>query len=330
MPMDKPTHKERIREVLAGGRTDRVPVALWRHFPVDDQDPVALAESSIAFQKQYDLDVLKVTPASSFCLKDWGAEDRWEGNAEGTREYTRYIIQQPQDWERLRILDPRDGYLGAQLRCLKIILDGVGSTTPVLQTIFNPLAQAKNLCGDKTLKLHLQKHPEAVRAGLDIIRQSTLAFTEACLELGVDGIFLAVQHATSDFFREEEYQQWGVEDDRTILDAARGAWLNMLHIHGNGIYFRLVSRYPAQVINWHDRETGPSLAEGRAISNKAVCGGWRQWETMALGDGNKVEEEARDAIVQMEGRNLILGTGCVTPIIAPGACLRAAARPRSG
>ena len=29
---------------------------------------------------QYDFDLVKVTPASSFCLRDWGAEDRWTGN----------------------------------------------------------------------------------------------------------------------------------------------------------------------------------------------------------------------------------------------------------
>jgi uroporphyrinogen decarboxylase len=328
--MEKPTHKNRIQEVLAGRKPDRIPVALWRHFPVDDQDPVALAESSIAFQERYNLDLIKVTPASSFCLKDWGTEDRWEGNTEGTRNYIRYVVQQPRDWEQLRVLDPRRGNLGAHLRCLKIILERVGGTTPVLQTIFNPLAQAKNLCGDKVLKRHLRDHPEAVRAGLDTIQRSTLAFTEACLELGIDGIFLAVQHATSAIFSEEEYRQWGVEDDRGLLDAAGNAWCNVLHIHGEGIHFELLSRYPAQVINWHDRETGPSLREGYAASKKAVCGGWRQWETIALGDANKVEEEARDAISQMRGLNLILGTGCVAPIISPDTCLRAAAQPRTG
>jgi uroporphyrinogen decarboxylase len=328
--MDNPTHKERIREVLAGNHPDRVPVGLWRHFPVDDQDPEMLAESTLDFQKRYDLDLIKVTPESSYCLKDWGAQDRWEGNTEGTRIYIKYVVQEPQDWDRLKVLDPRSGFLGAQLHCLKIVVGKAGATTPVVQTIFNPLAQAKNLCGDSTLKRHLQNHPDAVRAGLDIILQSTLRFIEVCLEIGVDGIFLAVQHATPAFFGEEEYRKWGMPDDLKILAAAGNSWLNILHLHGKEIHFQLLSGYPAQVINWHDREAGPSLKEGHAISGKTVCGGWRQWETIALGDGNKVEAEAVDAITQMRGKNLILGTGCVTPIIAPDSCLRAAVRPRTG
>jgi uroporphyrinogen decarboxylase len=328
--MDNPTHKERIREVLAGNHPDRVPVGLWRHFPVDDQDPEMLAASTLDFQNRYDLDLIKVTPASSYCLKDWGAQDRWEGNTEGTRKYMKYVVQEPQDWDRLKVLDPRGGFLGAELRCLKIVIGKAGATTPVVQTIFNPLAQAKNLCGDSNLKRHLQKHPDAVRAGLDIILQSTLRFIEVCLEIGADGIFLAVQHATPDFFIEEEYRKWGMPDDLKILAVAANSWLNILHLHGEKIHFQLLSGYPAQVINWHDREAGPSLKEGHALSGKTVCGGWRQWETIALGDANKVEAEAKDAILQMQGRNLILGTGCVTPIIAPDSCLRAAVRPRTG
>jgi uroporphyrinogen decarboxylase len=328
--MDTPTHKERIQEVLAGNSPDRIPVALWRHFPVDDQNPEALAGSTVDFQMRYDLDLIKVTPASSYCLKDWGAQDRWEGDTEGTRKYIRFVVQQPQDWKRLKVLDPRGGFLGAQLQCLRTVARKAGSATPMVQTIFNPLAQAKNLCGDDVLKQHLQKYPEAVRAGLDTILESTLRFTEACLEIGIDGIFLAVQHATSKLFREEEYRQWGMTDDLKILAAAANSWLNILHIHGKKIHFSLMGDYPAQVINWHDREAGPSLRDGHVRSQKTVCGGWRQWETIALGDENKVEEEASDAIAQMRGRHLILGTGCVTPIISPDTCLRAAARPRTG
>jgi len=50
-------------------------------------------------QHHYDFDLVKVTPASSFSIKDWGAEDAWEGSTEGTRRYTSHPVQKPQDWE---------------------------------------------------------------------------------------------------------------------------------------------------------------------------------------------------------------------------------------
>jgi uroporphyrinogen decarboxylase len=38
-------------------------------------------------------------------------------------------------------------------------------------------------------------------------------------------------------------------------------WFNLVHLHGTHVMFDLVADYPAQVINWHDQETPPSLAE---------------------------------------------------------------------
>jgi len=326
--MDTISHTERMRTVLAGEMPDRIPVALWRHFPVDDQDPSELADSSIAFQEEYGLDLIKVTPASSFCLKDWGVQDIWEGNTEGTRRFTREAIRKPGDWNRLKVLDPSKGSLGMQLACLKEVVRRVGGTVPILQTIFNPLAQAKHLCGPDTMLEHLVRYPEAIRAGLDIITQTTVLFVEACMDIGIDGIFLAVQHANAAFPGEEEYRKWAAKDDQTILHAAREAWLNMLHLHGTKVFFSLACEYPVQVVNWHDREAGPSLEKGHQLSRKTVCGGWRQWETMALGDGKKIEAEAQDAIRQMGGKHLLLGTGCVTPIISPRTCIQAASRIR--
>jgi uroporphyrinogen decarboxylase len=319
---------ERIRTVLAGEKPDRIPVALWRHFPVDDQDPHALAESSVAFQREFGLDLIKVTPSSSFCLKGWGAQDVWEGNTEGTRTYVRDVVQKPADWEKLKILDPAKGSLGEQLTCLKEIIRKTQKTVPVIQTIFNPLAQAKHLCGPDTLKEHLVRYPGPLRAGLDTIARTMVLFVEACMETGIDGIFYAVQHANAAFPGEDEYRAWAFQDDRTILHAARNAWLNMLHLHGYKVYYSLAKDYPVQVVNWHDRESGPSLETGHQRSGKTVCGGWRQWETMAIGNEKKIDSEAQDAIRQMKGRHLILGTGCVTPIIAPRTCLLAASKHR--
>ncbi|HEX9331036.1 MAG TPA: hypothetical protein VF896_04035, partial [Anaerolineales bacterium] len=66
------THRERVQAAIKGEIIDRPPVVLWRHFPVDDQSPETLADAHLHYQQDYDFDLVKVTPASSFCLKDWG------------------------------------------------------------------------------------------------------------------------------------------------------------------------------------------------------------------------------------------------------------------
>ncbi|HKY83804.1 MAG TPA: hypothetical protein VJ160_03160, partial [Anaerolineales bacterium] len=149
--------RERLRAALAGDVADRPPVALWRHFPVDDQSPQIFAEAVVAFQREYDFDFIKVTPASSYGVRDWGVADAWRGSTEGTRTYLSRRIVRPEDWAGLEPLDPRAGELGRYLSCLKDIVGTAGESAPVLATVFSPLSQAKNLAGQELMLKHLSE-----------------------------------------------------------------------------------------------------------------------------------------------------------------------------
>ena len=312
------THRERLQACLTNDPAlDRPPVALWRHFPVDDQSPERLAAATVDFHHHYDFDLVKVTPASSFCLKDWGAEDSWEGNPEGTRYYTRCVIEKPQDWERLPTLDPSAPHIAGQLACLHLLRRELGPDVPLLQTVFSPLAQAKNLAGGERLIVHLSQHPEAVLKGLQTIAETTRRFVAAAIETGIDGLFYAVQHAQASLLTLDEYKTFGLPFDTISLDPAQGLWCNLLHLHGKDIYFSLLtSSLSFPIVNWHDRDTPPSLVEAQNYFAGVVCGGLRR-ETVVLGTPDEVQEVAAEALEQTQGRRFILGTGCVVPVIAP-------------
>ena len=314
---NKITHRERMETCLAGGKTDRAPVALWRHFPVDDQNPHSLASAIINFQTNYDFDFIKVTPASSYCLKDWGVDDRWHGNIHGTRDYIQRAILTPEDWENLQPLDPKSGHLGQMLECLRVLMDRYSPDTPVIQTIFSPLSQAKNLVGPGQLPVHLRKYPDAVKQGLRTIVETTLRFIDEISLLGIDGIFYAIQHAQYGLLSIDEFAQFGRQFDLEILKQLPDFWLNVGHIHGDDVMFDQVMDYPVQVLNWHDRDTYPSLAEAKKLFDGVVCGGLKQEETMVSGSTEQVINESRSAIQETDGERFILGTGCVLPIIAP-------------
>jgi len=315
--------RERLEATMRGQQADRTPIALWRHFPGDDQSPSDLAAATVAWQRRWDFDFVKVTPASSFCVRDWGVEDVWMGNIEGTRDHTRYPVQHADDWLNLKPLDPRSGSLGQQLRCLELIRAELPDA-PIVQTIFNPLSQAKNLVGPGALPAMLRLHPQAMRRGLEVIAATTVDFIRAAKSVGIDGVFLAVQHASADLLSEVEYREFGVEYDLRLLEAARESWLNVIHLHGVHVYFDLISGYPAHVWNWHDRETPPNLQQGMAKVQGAVCGGIARDATLLAGTPQQVRSEVVDAVKQTGGRRFIVGTGCVTLTPSPEANLRAA------
>lgn len=317
-------HRQRLEACLSGQKPDRPPVALWRHFPVDDQTPEGLAAATLNFQRLYEFDFVKVTPASSFCIKDWGSRDEWRGATEGTRAYVHRVIQQPEDWTRLQAMDPARGYLGDQLKCLTLLEAELDPNTPIIQTIFSPMAQAKNLVGGEELLVHMRRYPNALHAGLKIIADTTQRFVEAALKTGIAGVFYAIQHAQYSLVSDAEFAEFCKPYELQVLEAAGEGWFNLLHLHGQDVMFDQVMDFPVQAINWHDRETDPSLAEAMTRYSGVLCGGLRRNETMLLGTPESVTAEARDAIQATNGQRFILGTGCVTATIAPHSNILAA------
>ena len=320
----KMTKRERLEATIAGQPVDRVAVALWRHFPGDDQAAEELARAQVEFQRLYDFDFMKVTPSSTFSVADWGVEARYLGNNEGTADYTCRPIQKLEDWRALRPLEPKAGALGRQLRCLELIHKELREETPFIQTIFNPLSILKHLADEPLALAHLRREPALMKEVLEVVTQTTVSFVEEVMKRGAAGIFLAVQHASFTKMTESEYLEFGQPSDLRVLEAAKGGWLNVLHIHGEEVMFDLLARYPVPAVNWHDRETPPSLAEAATRFQGALIGGLRQWDTMLRGTPDQVRAEAQDAIQQTGGRRLIIGTGCVTPITSPTGNIRAA------
>jgi uroporphyrinogen decarboxylase len=121
----------------------------------------------------------------------------------------------------------------------------------------------------------------------------------------------------------EEYEEFGRPYDLRVLDAARHAEIMLLHIHGERIMFEQLIDYPVHVVNWHDRRTPPSLKEARAQYSGTIAGGVDSMETIGGSSAEKVTAEVKDAIAQTEGKRLIVTAGCVIPIDAPEANIRA-------
>jgi uroporphyrinogen decarboxylase len=299
-------------------------VALWRHFPVDDQYPGELAASVVRFQERFDFDFVKVTPASSYCLFDYGVRDAWDGNPEGSKQTVFHPVNSEADWLKIKPLDPRKGSLAAQLQCIELIRKALPDSIPIIQTIFSPLSQAKHLVGKENLVAHLRMYPEQVKHALEAISLTTRNFIDECIRLKIDGVFYAVQYAQYSLLSLAEFKEFASSYDAQILESVKPLWLNVGHLHGKDVMFDELSQYPVRVLNWHDRETPPDLKDGKKRFSGAVCGGLRQWESLAYGTPDLVTKEAQDAMRQTDRTRFILGTGCVTPVIAPDVNIYAA------
>jgi uroporphyrinogen decarboxylase len=159
------TPRQRIHAAIAGEPTDRVPVALWRHFPVADETAVGLAGAVADFQSEHGFDLVKVTPASGYPAEAWGAELVDDQNDQGTRRYVSRPVKGAKDWGRLPTLDAANPVHARELETIALVRSAVGDDVHVLETVFSPFTIAKQLFGPDIVE-HARENGRALESGL--------------------------------------------------------------------------------------------------------------------------------------------------------------------
>lgn len=314
--------RERLERAIAGEPVDRAPVALWRHWPGDDQRYADLARSTIDFQHDYNWDFARVMPSRSFQVIDYGLQDEWRGAPSGIREIKKRVISRSLDWTELRPLAPSRGALSQQIECLRLIGGALQSdNVPVLQTVYSPLAQAAQLAGRRKLFRDMRVRPDRLRTGLNHLTESTLRFLEALRKQpGLAGIFIVSEFASHDIMSETEYAAFGLPHIESMTSALpEHWWLNIVQVAGPSPMLKLFDSLPFQAYNWDVGAGSIELTEAMSWYNGATCGGLNDRDDLLRGTPSLLHSSIRHALEQSDNRRLILsgsGDGFVTTPIS--------------
>lgn len=330
--MKQMSRRDRILAALRREPVDRVPYAVWRHFPAVDRSPAGLAQATLRFHERYGSDFLKLTPSGGYAVEAWGCVESPDIRPDGHRPCASCAVREPGDWKKIRELDPgaAEGYVQQIEAIVRMGFDRRIGDTPVVPTLFSPLSLARKLSGSR-LNADLREQPGAVADALEAITVTLIRFAELALSEGVSGIFYSIQAASGSLHTEEEYARFGEPYDRRFLEAiAAKSILTIIHAHGDRLMFDRLARLPGHAWNWDDRATPPSLAEGRSAVAGAVIGGLNQWATLRDGTPGQAIGEVDDAIAQTAGVGLIVGPGCVLPMDTPDANVAAVVRKLGG
>jgi len=309
--------RERVYAALEGEPVDRVPLSLWRHFHKQDQTPAGLASATLAFYNKYDFDLIKLTPSGFYAIEDWGAQVNFSKDDDQPPTLKKPLIKKPEDWRNLTTLSSTAGSYGRALEAIKLVTSQLDKEdAPVLMTIFSPLTLAFKLAGEALLD-HLRDHATDVHIGLATIAETTSRFADVALEAGADGIFFASQLSRADMLTEEMCQTFVVRYDLIALERVKLQPVPLvLHLHGANAHFATVNQYPAHAVSWHNHETGPSIPEALAMTDKTLLTGL-DVTTLEQSTPVEVAAQAREAIEQTGGSRLILAPACVIPTKTP-------------
>lgn len=329
--MKRMTAWERVEAALHGAEVDRIPVGMWKHWHLQDRAPGRLAELNLALQRQFDTDLIKLTPGNLTYVEDWGGTIKFGTHDDEISLAVKPAVASTAQWTDLPRLDVHQGALGRELETIRLTAAGVGGAVPVLMTVFSPLTVAHKLAGDGTsgrrIVDDLRQAPRQVHAGLARIADVLRDYVAACLQAGADAFFFATQLAYDELLSRDEYQEFGVRYDLRVLEAMLGkSRLTMLHLcKGRRLMFDLLQEYPVDAISWPHRSSQPSLTEARRLTKKALATGV-SLQTLHEGTESDVFAEARAAIAEAGRRGFLLAPACVIKATAPDGNLRAMRR----
>ncbi len=313
----------RIEALLAGKKLDSPAINLWKHFPPYDEDPKELIKKTIQFQERFNWDFVKVTYQGLFSIQDWGSkikwperDSKWPDTCSNVGVVTEPSIKNVEDWGKLEVKSMNEGSWADTIAAAKGVVDHFKGEAPVVVTIFNPLTTAAKMSGTSMVE-HMRQDPVTFKKGLDVISDTTQLFIEELVKMGADGIFLASQLCSHDKMTVEEYEIYGRPYDLRMLDLAKEKmWFNIIHMHATEPMFEMLSEYPVQALNWHDRLVKDyPLSKGREIcKDKILIGGVDEFKVLADGSDEELKAHLKDAIDQVEDGRMILGPGCCVPL----------------
>ncbi len=269
----------RVRAALSLERPDRPPAGWWGHTFQEEWSPRDLAAATVARQRAYGWDFVKLQPRACCFAEAFGSEYRPSGEASAGPVLVRPAVMDPEDWSGLPSVDSTIPALSDQVDALRMVVDELGPAVPVIQTVFSPLTVAGYLVGGDRARMteELRERPERVGAALGRIGDALADFTVRSVAAGAAGIFYAVSgFASADLLPLAEYERLALpHDHRVMASVPEGSWFNVLHLCGPRIHFELASVLDVQAVSWSVHEPGnPSLAEGRA---RAAERSWVAW-----------------------------------------------------
>ncbi|MFX1326155.1 MAG: uroporphyrinogen decarboxylase family protein [Promethearchaeota archaeon] len=302
---------ELIEKAFKAETTERVPYAIWKHFPEFDKSPDGLLKAQMDFQNKFDSDVMKISISGRAFASDFGAELGGYDSNSGSRICVKYPIEKIQDWENIKNIDIQSNEFGNQIKAMKLIYREVEGKIPTMMTVFSPLMVASQI--DPKIILHYRKDPKFVIENFKVIITAMTEFSKASLDSGADGIFLATQHFNNRLTDEERIDLEYKPMKSLIKKTIKKKNFLVLHLHGDDPDYKLATELPIDAINWHDQQTSPNLSEARQIFKGGLLGGLKAESWKEKSDLKEISSVISSVYANFKGSGLILAPGCVIP-----------------
>jgi uroporphyrinogen decarboxylase len=259
---------------------------------------------------------VKLNPRKHYHVEPWGVSYRYSGSRTVKPVLESWPVKRAEDWAAVTPRPHDAGALGEQIEAVRLTRAALPADVPLIETVFTPLAILGEMVETpQELRDHLRTQPELVRGALEAVTATFEPLVRAVLAAGAEGIYLAtVDWGSRLLLTPDEVRTWGRPYDLRLLEAARGAPFNVLHVCKSRNLLFEMSDYPVSAFSWDALDpTNPSLAAALRVLSGAVMGGLSFDASLASADPERFVSEYHRALEATSGRRWLAAPGCSIP-----------------
>ncbi|MGQ9720564.1 MAG: uroporphyrinogen decarboxylase family protein [Candidatus Jordarchaeum sp.] len=180
------SHFERMFSAIVDEPVDRLPAfpmvcglsrrlvgATHREYSTDAK---VAANSLLAAQKKFDMDVIPLLIDLSVTAGDFGAKVRFP--EENTPMVEEFLIKSVEDYEKLEAPEIPGERMKHQIETTKLIMEKIAGQVPFSILVEGPLLVLTQLAGTERVLKDIKREPKAVNRALELITEALVEYLE--------------------------------------------------------------------------------------------------------------------------------------------------------
>ena len=285
-----------------------IPAAFFLHFPPEYHFGRPAVEKHLDYFRQTNMDFIKIQYERTFPPIP--------------------TIQSPSDWSKM----PHYGkdFFEGQLQAVDGLIKAVHDEALVIVTLYSTFMCAGHTTNDGFVTDCLNRAPEQIRAGFEIISESLLVFVRECINLGVDGFYMSTQGGEAGRFSDKGiFEQYIKPFDLLLMnEIAANCRFNILLVcdyQRSYDDFSPFVDYPGTIVNCPlyvgNRELTPT--EASQLFKRPFMGGLERKGIITSGTPDQIRDAVAQVIADAPAR-FVLGADCTVPSETPWQNLKTA------
>lgn len=320
---------ERVSAALSHQEADRVPVypilaginrrLVGASYPEWSQNAEICAKGFLKTAEDFDLDCLVTLIDLSVECDAWGQPLIFPENEAAHPDYSRMLIQDIEDYEKISKVDYRNSsrmMMHIDV-CRRLVAEKKGKL-PIVAFVFGPLGTLSILRNQQEMYMDIYDDPDAVKAATWRVAETLAEYVAALCDTGVDAIMWDTLFASGSIMSKQMWDDLEGAPMEMLAQVVRDhGCMNMIHNCGQKIYFdvQMERVKPVAISFLYPPDDCADFAEckekygkdvtliGCVTPANAVIGSDAEWDQQCI---DQIRAMAKDG-------GFMLATGCEYP-----------------